>query len=357
MDKNSSLLNTVSGENSDVPKISLFLPTHRKEPDNRQDAIVFKNLLKEVEEKLKEYPENTLKDTLSSLYDLQKESLFWNKSLDGLAILANSKNTEIYRLTYPVAPTAKVGDSFHILPLLKHLEGTDEAYLADLSRDRVKLYFFDGAVAQSVKPEGLEQEFSDLFDDFDPAGDGNSRSFNTLVGSYHSGPSKAEEVQKDREKYFRYLDSAFERLRKEQSLPVILAGTQDNISAFKEIAKGDFYSSDVIERPLDSLSPNEINERAAQILDNQRKIRSKNLKDSAAASIRANLAETDPAKIKKLAQEGRVAELLVNDSYIGEDSTELDEVIRELYQTGAKVRSLNDENEDRKEPFLAILRY
>lgn len=357
MDKNSSLLNTVNGENPDVPKISLFMPTHRKEPDNRQDAIVFKNLLKELEEKLKDYPENTLKETLNSLYDLQKESLFWNKSLEGLAILANAKNTEIYRLAYAVAPAVKVGDAFHILPLLKHLEGTEEAYIADLSRNRIKLYFFDGAVAQPVKPEGLEQEFTDLFDDFDPTAD-NSRSFNSLAGTYHGGPSKVDEVQKDREKYFRYLDTSFEQLtKKKKAIPVILAGTQDNISAFKEFAKGDFYSAEVIDRPLESLSPNEINERATQILDNQRKVRNKNIQDNAAVSIRANLAETDPAKIKKLAEEGRVAELLVNDSYIGEDSTELDELIRELYITGAKVRSLNDENDDRKEPFLAILRY
>lgn len=357
MDRNSSLLNPKAGENTDKPKISIFMPTHRKEPDNRQDAIVFKNLLREVEEKLKDYPENTMKETLGILNELQKDTMFWNKSLDGLGILATSNQVEKFQLTYPVAPTVKVGNTFHILPLIKYLEGADEAYIADLSRNRIKLYFFDGAAAAPVMPEGLEQDFMDLFDDIDPNSDGSTGSVNGLVGSYHGGPSKADEVRKDREKYFRYLDNAFESLRKNKPVPFILGGTQENVTAFRDTAKGDFYSAEAFDQPLDSLSPNQINEKAALILENQRKVRNLNIQDNASTAIRSNLAETDPAKIQKLAEEGRVAELLVNDRYIQQDSFELDEMIRDLYQTGAKIRSLSEESEERTEPFLAILRY
>ena len=356
MDKNLNLLNLINGIDTDGLKISIFMPTHRREPDNRKDALVFKNLLKEVEEKLKAFPDHKMEKTMMSLNDLQKETLFWNHSKDGFGILATSDKIEKFELAYCVAPSVKVDNTFHLLPLLKYLEGTDEAYIADLSRNRFKLYFFDGVVSTPVKPEGLEEDFTDLFNDFDPDSI-KSRQFNSLVGSFHGGPSKAEEVQKDREKYFRYLDSGFERIRKNKPVPVILAGTSDNIIAFKELAKGDFYSAESIEQPLDSLSINEINEQAIEVLSKQHKVRNKNLKDSAAASMRANLGETDPAKIKKLAEEGRVAELLINDSYIGEDSTELDELITGLYATGAKLRILNDEDDNRKEPFIAILRY
>lgn len=356
MDKNLSLLNLINGIDTDGLKISIFMPTHRREPDNRKDALVFKNLLKEVEEKLKAFPDNKMEKTMMSLNDLQKETLFWNHSKDGLGILATSDKIEKFELTYSVAPSVKVDNTFHLLPLLKYLEGTDEAYIADLSRNRFKFYFFDGVSATPVKPEGLEEDFADLFNDFDPDSI-KSRKFNSIVGSYHGGPSKAEEVQRDREKYFRYLDSGFEQLRKLKPAPIILGGTSDNISAFRELAKGDFYLAEAIEQPLDSMNINDINQRAIEILENQRKVRNKNLKDSAAASMRANLGETDPAKIKKLAEEGRVAELLINDSYIGEDSTELDELITGLYATGAKLRSLNDEDDTRKEPFIAILRY
>ncbi|MFZ2258974.1 MAG: hypothetical protein WAV55_12770 [Clostridiaceae bacterium] len=356
MDKNSSLLNPVNELNTDGPKISIFMPTHRREPDNRQDAIAFKNLLKELEEKLKGLPEHSFKETMTALYDLQRETTFWNNSKDGLGILATKDKIQKFELAYSVAPSVKVGDSFHILPLLKYFEGANEAYIADLSRNRFKLFLFDGVMAVPVKPEGLKEDFTDLFNDFDP--DANkSRSFNSLVGSYHGGPSKAEEIQRDREKYFRYLDSGFDQLRKDNPIPIILAGTSDNIRAFRDFAKGDFYITEAIEQPLDSLSPNEINQQAFAVLDNQRKVREKDLKDSVAVSLRANLAETDPAKIKKLAEEGRIAELLVNDRYIGEDSTELDELIHDLYATGAKIRSLNNEDDDRKEPYLAILRY
>ena len=33
----------------DSPRISLYMPTHRKSPDNKKDSILFKNLILEAE--------------------------------------------------------------------------------------------------------------------------------------------------------------------------------------------------------------------------------------------------------------------------------------------------------------------
>ncbi|NLD34271.1 MAG: hypothetical protein GX653_05110, partial [Clostridiales bacterium] len=37
-----------------LPRISLYLPTHRVQPDNQQDPIQFKNLLQQAEKRLTE---------------------------------------------------------------------------------------------------------------------------------------------------------------------------------------------------------------------------------------------------------------------------------------------------------------
>lgn len=357
MDRRKSLLDPVEKNLTGDLKISIFMPTHRKEPDNRSDAIVFKNLLKDLEEKLKEHPEHDMTETLASLNDMQKDNVFWNHGKSGLAILATARDIETYRLGYEVAQSVKVGKTFHILPLLKHLEGADEAYLADLSRNRVTLYHFDGAETMKVNPEGLEQEFSDLFDDFDPQDQGASSSFNGQVGTVHANYSKTDEEEKDREKYFRYLDQGFDKLHSQKRIPLILAGTKDNVAVFKDLAKGDFYTQEAIERPLDSMSMEEIRDQASWILESRAERATENTSDNAAVAMKNNLAETDEAKIAKLAEEGRVSELLIKESVLGENRQDLDEIIRDLYATSARVRLVKDRLVSYEEPIYAILRY
>ncbi len=357
MEKRKSMLDPVAKDMTGELKISIFMPTHRKEPDNRGDAIVFKNLLKKLEEQLKNYPDHQLRNTMDALNALQLDNVFWNHGKNGLGILANAKGYEVYRLGYEVAQSVKVGDTFHILPLLKYLEGADEAYLVNVSRNRVTLYHFDGTEAVKVNPEGLEQEFSGLFDDFDPQDQGGSASFSGQVGTVHANYSKTDEEEKDREKYFRYLDQEIDKLHNEKRIPVILAGTKDNLAVYKDLAKGDFYTRENIEQPLDSLSNDEIRDQASWILETRAERASENTSDNAAVAMKNNLAETDEAKIAKLVEEGRVSELLIKESVLGENRQDLDGVIRDLYATSARVRLVKDRNVTHKEPVFAILRY
>lgn len=337
------------------PKISLFMPAHPANPDNRQDPIVFKNLLREAEEKAKEYPE--LQPVLEELGQLQKNTLFWNQAKGGIGVLAAPGFTNIYHLNYPVSSMVKVGDSFHFLPLLRHLEEEEEIYVADLGRSRLRLYHYDGQTLRQVKPEGLEEEFTDLFDDNDPTAHGSPVNYSTMSGSYHAGETKADELKKEREKYFRYLDTAFQKLNRGKPTAFLLAGTVETVAHFREFAKGDFYLEEAIEKPLDSLSPNQVTETIEKILESRKKERYQSTEDLASRSLRENRAESDLAKISRMAQEGRVAELLVNEQFIAEDSDELDNLIRDLYATGAKIRPMAYEDESRTEPYLAILRY
>lgn len=344
---------------SNAVKLSLFMPTHLSDPENRQDPIVFKNLLKEVEAKLEEFPEKTLDKVRGELTALQKDTVFWNHTKGGLAILATDEETRIFHLSYPVPASVKIGDTYHILPLLRHMEGAREAILADIARNRVRLYRYDGSELIQMEPKDVETEFTDLFDDYDPNPDGHSGagSFRGQNSGYHSGTTKNEEDRVEREKYFRYLDNAFASLSEQFELPFILAGTTENLAAFKELAKGNFYLEAVIDQPVDSIKAPRLTERLAEILEAERHQRHQTDEDMAAIAIRDNLAETDLAKIMQLAQEGRVGEFLISEEYIGQDTQELDDVVRELYRTGATIRPRAYNDQRRVEPYLAILRY
>src|SRR5699024_1585629 len=131
--------------------------------------------------------------------DIQRDNMFWNRSKSGLGILATKENMEIYRLGYEVAQSVKVGDTFHILPLLKQLGGSNEAFLADLSRDRVDIYHFDGEEAFKMDPEGVETEFTSLFEDFDPQDHSSHGNFGNQHGTIHANWTKSDEEENERE--------------------------------------------------------------------------------------------------------------------------------------------------------------
>lgn len=77
------------------PCLSLYQPTHRQHPENLQDPMRFGNLVKQLTHSVqKKYPQRDTAALLAPLHALAKDTQFWNKSLDGLAILASGKSAK-----------------------------------------------------------------------------------------------------------------------------------------------------------------------------------------------------------------------------------------------------------------------
>ncbi len=123
-------------EKKDGVFVSIYLPTHRTSPDNKQDKIRFNNLLnkasKEIETKYENVkPQEFLKEARKIHDDLN----FWNHGTEGLAVLIDSEETRVIRLTGVVPEFVVVGEQFHILPLINYYELPSNYYLLDISRD------------------------------------------------------------------------------------------------------------------------------------------------------------------------------------------------------------------------------
>jgi hypothetical protein len=70
------------------PCLSLYQPTHRRHPENQQDPIRFRNLVKALEASLRQkYPVVEVRLLLEPFEALAHEDDFWNHTLDGLAVL------------------------------------------------------------------------------------------------------------------------------------------------------------------------------------------------------------------------------------------------------------------------------
>lgn len=89
------------------PCLSLYQPTHRYRPQNQQDLIRFRNLVKALEESLhQKYPKREVKPLLEPFTALALDAAFWNHTLDGLALLGGPEMFQVYRLQRPVPELA-----------------------------------------------------------------------------------------------------------------------------------------------------------------------------------------------------------------------------------------------------------
>jgi hypothetical protein len=86
-----SLINDYVAEllgSHEPPCLSLFQPTHRHHPDNQQNPIRFRNLVKSMEQSLRqEYTTREVKPLLEALQAVAQDHKFWNHTLDSLAVL------------------------------------------------------------------------------------------------------------------------------------------------------------------------------------------------------------------------------------------------------------------------------
>ncbi|HCJ94776.1 MAG TPA: hypothetical protein DHV69_06140, partial [Sphaerochaeta sp.] len=123
------------------PFVSLYQPTHRHFPENKQDPIVFKNLLRVIEQSLgKKYEKDLIGSIMKPFFELEEDTNFWNTTADGLAVLASRNKCVLYNLQIPVKEFATVAESFHIKPLIKAFQSLESYQLLGLSRTGFTLY-------------------------------------------------------------------------------------------------------------------------------------------------------------------------------------------------------------------------
>jgi hypothetical protein len=96
------------------PCFSLYQPTHRRHPENQQDPIRFRNLIKSMEQSLRQkYATREIQPLMEPFQVLADDRDFWNHALDGLAMLGAPEFFRVYRLQRPVPEAVIVADSFH----------------------------------------------------------------------------------------------------------------------------------------------------------------------------------------------------------------------------------------------------
>ena len=266
--------------NEETPCLSLYQSTHRQHPDNVQDPIRFRNLVKELEESLHhKYPKREVAPLLEPFHALADNAAFWNHTADGLAVLGAPGMFRVYRLQRPVAELVVVADSFHTKPLMRITQSVDQFQILGLSRDGFKLF------------EGNRDRLMEVHLEEGALG--------------HVG-------HRDTEQYFRAVDQAVaQRQTRSGGMGVILAALPEHHHLFRTVSKNAHLLKESIDVHPDAMSLDALRERAWELVQPYYLERLSGLIDAYGAGQAKGQGASDLADIGKAAVEGRVATLLI----------------------------------------------
>ncbi len=302
----------------DPPCLSLYQPTHRHHPDNQQDPIRFRNLVKELEEPLRQqFPKDDIRTLLQPFLALANDTDFWNHTLDGLAVLGARGIFRVYKLQRPVTEFALVADSFHTKPLMRILQSADRYQVLGLNRQEIRLFEGNRDALDEIElartvPKTITEALGDELTEphrtvtsYGGIGDGHSP-------MHHGHGGKESEVDIDAERFFRAIDRGIlEHHSKPAGLTLILAALPQYHHLFHQVSHNPLLIEDSIEVHPDSLTIEELRQRAWQILEPHYLARLAKLVEEFGNAKSKGLGDDVLVQVAKAIVAGRVATLMI----------------------------------------------
>jgi Bacterial archaeo-eukaryotic release factor family 3 len=300
------------------PCLSLYQPTHRRHPENQQDPIRFRNLLKQLEASLRQqYSAAEAQRLLAPLEALAHDQQFWNHTLHGLAVLSANNLFRVFHLQRHVDELAIVADTFHTSPLRRYLQSGGRYLLLGLSLDKIRLLEGTRESLDEITPAAgvprtigaaLGTELSEphlTTSSYGGVGGGH-------MAMHHGHGGKKDEADKDAERFFRAIDSAvLEHHSRPSGLPLILAALPEHHALFRKISHNPYLLPVGLQIHPDAIPIDELRERAWQVVEPQYAARLAELADEFKSAQSHGQGSDDLAAVAEAASAGRVATLII----------------------------------------------
>ena len=298
-----------------APCVSVYLPTQRRHPESQQNPLRMRNLVDRVEQVLAEqYQSRETRPLLERFRQLTGDRNFWAHPLDGLAVLAAGDQFSTFKMARPVTEQVIVSDSFHLKPLLRHLQSADRFHVLGLTRTEARMYEGDRYGLEEL-PDGLptydEAVGEELTEPHRSSLDRGRRMQST--GHFSGIGARKDELDVDAEKWFRAIRNAvLERFSRPTGLPLVLVALPDNASEFMQMAQNQHLIPDPVPNDPGPMTREQIRVAAWEKIEPRYLDRLARLVNDYHTAHPRKMSTSDPAEIAKAAAAGRVGLLLVD---------------------------------------------
>lgn len=303
------------------PCLSLYQPTHRRHPDNQQDPIRFRHLVKALETSLRQqHAVDAVQALVEPFEALAQNHDFWNHTLDGMAVLSAPGLFRVFLLQRQATEwpeLAVVADSFHIKPLRQFLQSTGRYQVLALSLRTVQLFEGDRNALDAVAlaadvPQTMTAALGDertephtTVSSYGGIGGGH-------VAMHHGQGGRKDEIDEDAERFFRAVDRAvLEHHSRPSGLPLMLAALPEHHHLFHEVSHNPFLMASGLMVDPQGLTQDELRQRAGDVAAPQQAAQQAAWSDAYAAAAAKGLGSEDLSQVAHAAVAGRVATLLI----------------------------------------------
>ncbi len=301
------------------PFVSLYQPTHKHSPENKQDPIRFKNLIKEIEKSLgKLYPKREKQPILDVFNQIANDTRFWNYTHDGIAVFYANGQAIVYKFNRPVKELVLVSNSFHIKPLIRKYQSSDNYHVLGLNREGFTL--FEGnryGVEEVVLDEDIPNNIVEVLgEDFSSTyisnRYGSNKGSNLGKGNYHGHGDKSKIVSSDTEKFFRFVDKAIlENYSKIEKIPLVLVSLPEYHSLFRKISNNPYLQGEGIKSNYDVLGIDSLKDELWKLIEPTYIKKSDDLIDEFQSSRAKSLASDDMADIARASVSNKIKTVLL----------------------------------------------
>lgn len=302
---------------AEAPCVSIYLPVRRGPGTGsgapQADLAQFRSFVQQAEDSLNKSHPAAARGIAEQLHKLQRDEDFWSGALAGVVVLASPARFDAFTLPRAVPEHVEVGDSFHVKPLLRYAQSAEPFHVLGVSKERVALFRGNRYVLTPLTPPGVQLTMKEAL------GTASDASAPSAPPESHGHPPahgltvRKVETHPEVERFFREVDrQIIHRVSEPSGLPLILAGIEENLSAFRQVTKNRFVTVESIHGDWTHWTLHEIREAAWKVFEKHYLDRLARIREDfgTAASHKRGTANLEEAA--KAAAIGRVGVLLID---------------------------------------------
>lgn len=282
-----------------APCVTISLNTHRTHPDNAQDIILLKNLLKEAEERvINEFGKRPAVQLLEKIETVSKE-IDVNYNLDSLHIFLSNDTQEIVKSAWETSNNSvHISDSFAIRPLIKNYNRSESYLVMLLSQSGVQLFeAINGDIIKEIKNDDFP--FSE----------------NRHYTTHSDKGSDAKHVDDLVREFLNKVDKALVKVNNETELKCVVIATEDNYSRLQQVAdKASVYLGNV-SIDYNNVASHHIAKQSWELVKELQKQRRTEAIGEMQEAVAQGKVLTDLQEIHQAALDGRAELLIVHQDF------------------------------------------
>ncbi|MFB4426705.1 chemotaxis protein [Streptomyces sp. QL37] len=207
------------------PALSLTMPTHRRAPDNAQDAVRLRNLVTEAGNRLDADPRVTheARAALKAQLDRAVAEVDQRRALDSLVILADTDEYQIWQLPRTAPERVVLSDSYLTRNLVAAKAGAQLFWVLSLSAEHAALF--------SGTNDGLRPEKRDGFPLTAPHEEPNPQREERI------GDTPSTYSSEDARNFLRTVDESLRGVLAADPRPLFLVGLAPALSLLDEVGE------------------------------------------------------------------------------------------------------------------------